>query len=205
MDKRKRLSVARDYALTVSLGKTPTEAQEAAMREAGEISPDGRGFRFDDVSGDSWQIVPPRRGRRRAVAYTRADWEAYEEAGRLICAWLLDDAQRVADRISSAGLRNDLQEGIDGAWRERDEFASDRQRAAYLLMEHGVPGVSFEWIGDWVWAAGDTKPAREYLKAAGFRWSAKKTAWYWKPEGSRPKFRRAVCDSLDSLREHWAA
>lgn len=32
-----------------------------------------------------------------------------------------------------------------------------------------------------IWIAGDTKPHREELKAFGFRWAPKKSAWYWKP------------------------
>lgn len=203
MNKQQRLSAARDYALTIALHKVPTQAQEDALKEAGKLSRNPYGFRFDDASGDVWQIVPPRRGRQRAVAYKWSDWEKSQEADRLICAWQLEHAQGVVDSIEAAGLRNEAQEGIDRAHEERRRYAENPQRMVFELLEAGLPGVEFEWIGEWVWATGDTRPNKETLKAAGFKWSAKKTAWYWKPEGSKPKTRRARYGSVDSLRKHW--
>ena len=203
MNKQQRLSAARDYALTIALHKVPTQAQEDALKEAGKLSRNPYGFRFEDVSGEAWQIVPPRNGRQRAVAYKWSDWEKNEEADRLICSWQLERAQGVVDSIEAAGLRNLMQEGIDRAWEERRSLGENPQRTVYELLEQGLPGVSFEWIGDWVWATGDTRPNKESLKAAGFKWSAKKTAWYWKPEGSKPKTRRARYSSVDSLKKHW--
>lgn len=72
------------------------------------------------------------------------------------------------------------------------------------LMEKGLKGVEFEVIGSWVWATGDTKPVKDSLKAAGFHFSAKKSAWYWKPTVDMPKG-RAKFNSMDKLRTHWAA
>ncbi len=38
-------------------------------------------------------------------------------------------------------------------------------------------------IGYWLWIAGDTKPNREALKAAGLQRHSKRTCWYYKPSG----------------------
>jgi len=40
-------------------------------------------------------------------------------------------------------------------------------------------GLEVELCGLWLWVTGDTKPHKEELKAAGFRWSPDKTAWYY--------------------------
>ena len=45
-------------------------------------------------------------------------------------------------------------------------------------------GVTVTESGTWLWASGDTKPHKDALKALGFRWSKKRTAWYWKGDAS---------------------
>ena len=47
----------------------------------------------------------------------------------------------------------------------------------------GLPGIHFEIVGCFFWVTGNTYPNREALKAAGFKWSKSKTAWYKSPEG----------------------
>lgn len=43
-----------------------------------------------------------------------------------------------------------------------------------------IPGLIVELCGCWLWISGDTKPAKEELKAAGCRWSSSKKMWYWR-------------------------
>jgi hypothetical protein len=40
-------------------------------------------------------------------------------------------------------------------------------------------GLEVELCGLWVWVSGDTKSHKEELKAAGFKWSPNKSAWYY--------------------------
>ena len=49
-------------------------------------------------------------------------------------------------------------------------------------------GLNIEICGSWVWVSGDTKPHKEVLREAGFKWSNKKLRWYFRPDGykSRP-------------------
>jgi len=53
-------------------------------------------------------------------------------------------------------------------------------------------------IGCFVWVTGDTKPHKEQLKALGFKWHSKKSAWYLAPEGYRQRSRREY--GLDEIR-----
>lgn len=62
-----------------------------------------------------------------------------------------------------------------------------------------LAGINIEICGSWVWVTGNTYPNRDALKAAGLRYSKGKSAWYWKPEGSRSKARRNY--SMDEIRQ----
>lgn len=42
-----------------------------------------------------------------------------------------------------------------------------------------IPGLIVEICGSWVWVSGETRAAKDQLKAAGFRWSNNKKSWYW--------------------------
>lgn len=42
-----------------------------------------------------------------------------------------------------------------------------------------LPNIEIEVCGWWIWITGDTKPSKDALKAAKFRWSFKKEAWYF--------------------------
>lgn len=43
-------------------------------------------------------------------------------------------------------------------------------------------GLNIEVCGAWVWISGNTKPHKEKLKEAGFKWASKKCCWYFRPE-----------------------
>jgi hypothetical protein len=62
-----------------------------------------------------------------------------------------------------------------------------------------LQGISIEICGSWIWVTGDTKPHKETFKAAGFRWGAKKAAWYFRPAGFKSRGRGRF--SLDDIRE----
>lgn len=49
-----------------------------------------------------------------------------------------------------------------------------------LKLFASINNVVVEMIGDWIWISGDTKPIKESIKNIGFKFSAKKLAWYWK-------------------------
>ena len=45
-----------------------------------------------------------------------------------------------------------------------------------------LPALVIEICGSWVWLTGDTRAHKDALKEAGFKWAAKKKAWYFRPE-----------------------
>ena len=60
-------------------------------------------------------------------------------------------------------------------------------------------GLTIEICGSWVWVSGDTRPHKDILKSAGFRWAPKKAMWHYRPaewkSHSRGKY------SMDEIRE----
>jgi hypothetical protein len=42
-------------------------------------------------------------------------------------------------------------------------------------------GLEIEICGSWLWVGGDTKPHKEILKNAGFKWASKKMMWNFRP------------------------
>ena len=42
-----------------------------------------------------------------------------------------------------------------------------------------------EIVGSWIWISGDTKPVKEDLKKANFKWNNKRKKWYWTNQEKR--------------------
>ena len=59
-------------------------------------------------------------------------------------------------------------------------------------------GFEIEICGAWVWLHGDTKPHKELLKEAGFRWAPKKKLWYFRPADYKSNGRGKY--SMDEIR-----
>lgn len=55
-----------------------------------------------------------------------------------------------------------------------------------------------ELCGSWVWLHGDTKPHKETLKEASFKWAPKKKLWYFRPSDHK-SFSRGKY-SIDEIR-----
>lgn len=45
----------------------------------------------------------------------------------------------------------------------------------------GLAGINIEVCGAWVWLTGDTRQHKDAIKAAGYWWACKKSAWYFRP------------------------
>lgn len=58
--------------------------------------------------------------------------------------------------------------------------------------------LEIEIIGTWVWITGNTYTVKNKLKELGFKWAAKKKAWYWY-EGEYKKYHKKDF-SLDEIR-----
>ena len=71
-----------------------------------------------------------------------------------------------------------------------------------VMAAINLDGVALEVCGCWLWATGDTKTHAETLKAAGYKFSAGKRAWYW--NGNSHK-RRGHGWSMDEIRGRYGS
>lgn len=81
------------------------------------------------------------------------------------------------------------------------ETAAEFVRIVDLLLRLHL---SVELCGRWLWITGDTRPVKDDLKAAGCRWSAKKSAWYWHPSDAAPRRHRGTA-SMDAIRTRYGS
>lgn len=82
------------------------------------------------------------------------------------------------------------------AGREGSEYGDELFQALQALV--GL-GLEIEVCGSWVWLHGDTKPHKETLKQAGFRWASHKKLWYYRPQGYKSRGRGRY--SMQQIRE----
>ena len=64
-------------------------------------------------------------------------------------------------------------------------------------------GVETEICGNWIWCSGETKPHKEKLKEMGFKFSHKKSAWYWHRDGYKRWHDREY--SMDEIRSMYGS
>ena len=104
------------------------------------------------------------------------------------------------DKLSKNLIENnpDFSEGRKVYENEVSEDLKEKVSQVIVL-----PGVSIEIIGSWVWVTGDTKPVKDKLKEAGFKFSRKKVAWYWH-RGRYRKFNSKEYD-LNTIRSMWGS
>jgi len=53
-----------------------------------------------------------------------------------------------------------------------------------------IPGIVIELCGSWLWITGNTYAARNILKELKFKWSSKKSAWYFHNEPYRKRSKK---------------
>lgn len=61
-----------------------------------------------------------------------------------------------------------------------------------------LAGIEIEICGAWIWLTGDTKPHKEIIKSAGFKWASKKKAWNYRPSDWKSASRGSY--SMDDIR-----
>jgi len=59
-------------------------------------------------------------------------------------------------------------------------------------------GLTIEVCGSWLWVSGNTRPHKDILKVAGFKWAPKKEMWHFRPAEYR-SFNRGQWD-MDKIR-----
>ena len=84
----------------------------------------------------------------------------------------------------------------------RETPLTETLAALWDKIKH-FPGIQGEVIGTWLWVTGDTRKYKAQLKEAGFRFSARKSAWYYHEGKYRKHSRRKF--GLDDIRAMWGA
>ena len=73
-------------------------------------------------------------------------------------------------------------------YHQTTETAEEFREILAVLL--GLPGLTVELCGSWLWISGETRQHKDALKAAGCRWSSSKKMWYWRhPEDARAHYR----------------
>lgn len=87
----------------------------------------------------------------------------------------------------------------DGSYKTAEEIFGEqmeyRDKVERVIV---IPDIVVELCGNWLWITGETKPYKDVLKAAGFKWAAKKAAWYWHSGEWHRKYRKRY--SLNDIR-----
>ena len=66
--------------------------------------------------------------------------------------------------------------------------------------------VNIEICGSWVWVSGDTKPHKEQIKEAGYRWQARKKMWAFHPADFKPSRRKGKSTwAMDKIRDNFGS
>lgn len=69
------------------------------------------------------------------------------------------------------------------SYKKTEEMSEDFKEVLSKIIH--IPGIEIEICGNWVWISGNTKPVKEEIKNAGFKWAKEKLKWYWHPTGYR--------------------
>lgn len=57
--------------------------------------------------------------------------------------------------------------------------AEDKELREALNKIIFMAGIEIEIIGTWIWVSGNTRPMKDALKAAGYKFAGNKKMWYW--------------------------
>lgn len=87
-------------------------------------------------------------------------------------------------------------------YHQTTETAAEFRDIIDFLMK--FDDLEVELVGSWVWCGGNTKPHKDELKAAGFRWSQNKARWYWHHPEAGHKWRRGKA-TMDEIRRKYGS
>ncbi|BDM66250.1 hypothetical protein NFHSH190041_37020 (plasmid) [Shewanella sp. NFH-SH190041] len=107
-----------------------------------------------------------------------------------------------------------MMQAINEAWttlKELDQATAETEQTAgsYNWGEQlnsalnaviSLDGVDIEICGNWIWLSGDTRPHKEAIKCAGFKWAKNKKMWYFRPDDYQRKGRGNW--SIDKIRKN---
>ncbi len=104
----------------------------------------------------------------------------------------LNSAYDQACKTAQRGERPDKSENAYDFYAEADTAVREAIDRVITL-----PNITIEICGWWVWLSGDTRAVKDTIKAAGYKWSSKKSMWYY--PGCPSKGRGGM--DIDEIRE----
>ena len=66
---------------------------------------------------------------------------------------------------------------------------------------YGLPGLTYEICGAWLWVGGNTKEHKDRIKEAGFKWASRKKLWFFRPDDYKSRNRKEK--SMNDIRDKW--
>lgn len=111
---------------------------------------------------------------------------------------LCQTANALYEKLARDAARPRNPESAPEAEAETDGEGLPEETRRKAFRFAGTPGLEIEVVGTWLWITGETRANKDALKAEGFRWSPKKSAWYFHAEPYKKRHRGEL--SLDDVR-----
>ena len=108
------------------------------------------------------------------------------------------------EMMKSVNVAWNLLKGLDSVEvesYEASDYGSKLNDAINAIIN--LDGVIVEVCGTWVWVSGDTRPHKDAIKNAGFKWASKKKQWYFKPDGYKKRSKGEY--SMDEIRSAYGS
>lgn len=118
------------------------------------------------------------------------------------CCATMQDINAAYEMALKADYRAQGMDEGKAQWR----WTMDEEAAAKVAELLKVKAeLKIELCGLWLWITGETRAAKDELKALGCRWAPKKGAWYWRREidGMRKWHKRTL--SLAEIRAKYGS
>lgn len=101
-------------------------------------------------------------------------------------------------------LRGDYEKSGNSFTDIEELLKRDKEAAQALGEISGIPNITIEVCGTWIWVGGNTKDVKDKLKASNFRWASKKKNWYWRPSEEKTRSRKGSM-TMDWIREKYGS
>lgn len=122
------------------------------------------------------------------------------------CGGRTEDMQEINveyDRLFAI-LKNSKSTADGKVYETAEEVKETPEEFKHIISELiKLQGIEIEICGNWIWLTGNTYKCREQLKSLKFRFSKKKTAWYYHTEDYKKKSKKTY--SLDEIREFFGS
>lgn len=234
MKKVEKINLAKKAAQLMEKGENPKAQLKTLKNEGCHFTKDTKGYHFEDSDGKGYQLIPmgnmvAQYSREDWLEYRAVNEVLASSRGKAATKKAIE----LMENVKAKSLREDLTRQIEARGAKKaapkkakveekpkaeeklaekpkkakvEVLPKNKQEQAVKKLMTELKDVKFEVIGveNWVWASGNTKTHAAELKRAGFLFSGRKQAWYWKPEGSSSQYRKSRFKTMDGMRNYWS-